>query len=105
MKFVLFLAAKGREGLLLEVIGQFDRLRDRKQGVIHATVKSVVPFTKAQEELLVRQLESATGKKLRLTYVIDASLKGGFTVQQEDTVWDASVRHQLERLHIQFMES
>jgi F0F1-type ATP synthase delta subunit len=29
-------------------------------------------------------------------------LKGGFTVQHDDTVWDASVRHQLNRLQEKF---
>jgi F0F1-type ATP synthase delta subunit len=35
---------------------------------------------------------------VRLSVERDPSLVGGFTVQYEDTVWDASVRRQLELL-------
>jgi F0F1-type ATP synthase delta subunit len=31
-------------------------------------------------------------------------LKGGFTIQFNDTVWDASVRHQLDLLRKKFLE-
>ena len=57
-----------------------------------------------QEKKLIAQLETATKKKIRLTYVTDASLKGGFVVQHDDTVWDASVRRQLEVLRERFVE-
>ena len=98
LKFVLFLASKGREGLLAGIIRQFYLLRDERLGILDVKTRSAVPMTKPQEQELISQLEKVTKKKIRLGAAIDASLKGGFTVQYEDTVWDASVRHQLEVL-------
>ncbi len=96
--FVLLLASKDREALLPEIITQFTRLRDEKSGVLNATAKSAAPLTPGQEKNLVGQLEKTTGKKVRLKVSSDRTLVGGFTVQYEDTVWDASVKRQLELL-------
>jgi F-type H+-transporting ATPase subunit delta len=104
MKFVMILASKGREGLLPEITRQFYKLRDERLGILRVTTTSAVPFKPEQEKSLIGRLEQATKKKIRLSYAIDPALKGGFTVQHEDTVWDASVRHQLEVLRKRFTE-
>jgi len=96
--FVLLLATKGREDLLPAIISQFHRLRDEKLGILNARAKSAMDFSAEQEKNLVARLEQSTGKKVRLTVGSDPALVGGFTVQYEDTVWDASVKRQLERL-------
>ncbi len=102
MHFVMMLAAKGREGLMREIIAQFSRLRDERLGILSVTARTVVKFSDAQVRHLVSQLERATRKKIRISFLTDPSLKGGFTVQHDDTVWDASVRRQLELLRDRF---
>ena len=104
MKFVHLLAAKGREGLLPEIIKQFAKLRDEHLGILQVTARTAIAFKPDQERQLIAQLEAATKKKIRLTYIPDASLRGGFIVQHDDTVWDASVRRQLEVLRERFVE-
>lgn len=101
-KFVLILAAKGREEILPEILRQFRRLRDERQGILNVSARTAVKFSESQERALVDKIEHATNKKVRITYALDPSLKGGFLVQHEDTVWDASVRHQLELLRQRF---
>ncbi|MBI4546983.1 MAG: ATP synthase F1 subunit delta [Ignavibacteriae bacterium] len=95
-KFVLLLVSKNREGLLADIIQQFYRLRDERLGIINVTVRTAMRFSDKQEKQLISQLERATKKKIRLQTVVDPSGKGGFVIQFEDTVWDASVKHQLE---------
>jgi F-type H+-transporting ATPase subunit delta len=102
MKFVMLLAAKGREELLPEILRQFARLRDERQGILNVSAKTAVKFSEAQEAALVRQIEQATKKKVRIEFTLDPALKGGFLVQHDDTVWDASVAHQLELLRQRF---
>lgn len=102
MKFIFLLASKGREGLLPEIIQQFYRLRDARLGILNVTARTAVPLTSHQEKTLVGRLEKVTKKRIRLASIIDPALKGGFIVQHEDTVWDASVRHQLELLRERF---
>ena len=104
LKFVALLVMKGREGLLPAIIQQFMKLRDERLGILNVTARTAVAFNPEQEKQLIRNIEAATKKKVRLSYVIDDSLKGGFVVQHDDTVWDASVRHQLEVLRERFVE-
>ncbi len=101
--FVMLLASKEREGMLGEIIRQFYRIRDMEQGILDVTVRTASAFTKAQEASLVGRLEAVTRKRVRVRFFPDASLKGGFTVQYDDTVWDASLRHQLDSLRQQFI--
>jgi F-type H+-transporting ATPase subunit delta len=96
MKFILLLNAKDREGGIQEIIAQFFRLRDELMGIARVKAKSVVPFTDSQSKDLVRQLERMTKKTVKVDYALDPWLMGGFIVQHGDTVWDASVKHQLE---------
>jgi F-type H+-transporting ATPase subunit delta len=98
MKFLLLLVAKEREPILREIIKRFFRLKDERTGVLDVTARTAVGFSKPQEDELARRLGEATKKKIRIRWIADPALKGGFTVQYEDTVWDASVRRQLELL-------
>ena len=51
-----------------------------------------------QEERLVQQLSTYSGKQVRLETTTDPQIQGGFIVQLDDTVFDASVTTQLQRL-------
>jgi F-type H+-transporting ATPase subunit delta len=104
MKFVLLLTSKDREALLPDIIPQFFALQDKRLGILRVTARTTVKFTQEQEQQLIRQLERVTKKQVRLTLVLDPSLHGGFMVQHEDTVWDASVRRQLERFNQRLIE-
>lgn len=103
LTFLFLLVAKGREGLLPQVITEFFRLRDERWGVVNVTASVAVPLTPGQEERLIARLEQATKKTVRMKYVLDASLKAGFSLRLGDTVWDASIRHELESLRRRFI--
>ncbi len=96
--FVLLLASKDRESLLGEIVVQFNRLRDEKLGILNVIARSAAELSPEQKKKLGDRIGQATGKSVRLKVERDSSLIGGFTVQYEDTVWDASVSRQLELL-------
>jgi F-type H+-transporting ATPase subunit delta len=98
MKFILLLADKGRETILPEIIKQFNMLHDQRLGIINVRVKSASTFTADQRKQLVDRIQAVTKKSVRLDEALEPQLIGGFTVQYEDTVWDGSVRRQLETL-------
>lgn len=104
LKFILLVASKGKEGILDEIVKQFRRLRDERLGILLVKARSAVPFTPVQEQELSAQIGKVTKKKIQLTTTTDPDLMGGFTIQYEDTVWNASVRHQLELLRNQLIE-
>jgi F-type H+-transporting ATPase subunit delta len=104
MKFIILLASNGREEVLPEIIRQYYRLRDERLGILDVKLEAVVPLTKTQEQEIIGRLEKASKKKVRLTTLLNPSLKGGFTVQADDRVWDASVRHELAALRERFVQ-
>lgn len=104
LKFILLLTTKNRENILPDIIEQFYVLRDELLGIVNATVYTATSFTKEQEKQLIDRLEQKTKKKIRLRYLVEPALKGGFRVQIGDTVWDGSVARQLELLRDWFGE-
>lgn len=98
LSFLHFLLGKHREGLLLDIIEQFAELRDAKQGIVTVDVRSAVSVAPPQEEELRSRLQNYTGKKVRLHMTVDPAVKGGLVVRIGDTVLDASIKRQLERL-------
>lgn len=105
MEFLLQLVVKNREPVLLEIIEQFEELRDEKLGIVSVDVTSAVEFSPPQEKELTQKLELHTRKKVRVRFALDKAVRGGFLVRIGDTVLDASLRHQLEVLRERFTES
>ena len=56
------------------------------------------------EDRLKDLIEQKTGKTLLLTTEVDESLIGGFVLEVEDRLLDASVSHQLDIIRRQFEE-
>ena len=56
------------------------------------------PLSADEERELVAALEKMTGKRVRLSVKRVPELLGGLVVRVGDTVYDGSVRHQLESL-------
>ena|SRR6185369_15107004 len=104
-KFVELITAKEREAIMPDIIRAYAKLRDKHLGILRATVRSASAMSPGQQETLQKHLAGVTGKNVMLTEMNDASLMGGFTLQYEDTVWDGSVKHQLEMLREQFEAS
>ena len=103
LRFIHLLTSKSREGILPDVIVEFKKLQDEKAGIVNVEVRTVVELGYAQEKDLRSNLEHMIGKKVRLHFVIDKALKGGLVVRVGDTVFDASVSRQLERMRAMFV--
>ena len=98
INFFKLLALKQRERYLIAIMDVFSEIVDEAAGRIVAKVTTAVPITPAQEARLIAQLSAYSGKQVRLETTTDAQIQGGFIVQLDDTVFDASVASQLQRL-------
>jgi F-type H+-transporting ATPase subunit delta len=103
MDFISFILQKGREDQLANILLRFIELRDEQMGIENITVVTAFDFTNEQTEQLRKKFEDRLGKKVRLTFTIDKNMVGGFIAKVNDTVYDASVRHQLELLKKEFL--
>jgi F-type H+-transporting ATPase subunit delta len=102
LAFLDLLVTKQREAHLGEIIEQFAVLHDAKMGIANVDVTTAVELTAQQQKSLQKELEQRTGKSVRLRVATDASIRAGLVVRIGDTVLDASLTHQLERLRERF---
>jgi len=98
-KFLLLLTKKGRAQLLWNIAVSFRKQLDREKGIVTADVSSAVELNDELRKSIERRLHEMTGKTVSATYRIDEGLLGGFVARIDNRMMDASVRHQLERLH------
>jgi len=101
---ISIIALKGREGLLPDIIQQFFSICDERQGIIRVDVKTASEFSGQQTSVLRTKLEHYTGKNVQLAFGLDKQLIGGFVARVGDTVYDGSIKRQLELLRRRFGE-
>jgi F-type H+-transporting ATPase subunit delta len=104
LNFVKFIVDKNRESFLGSIIEKFLEFRDEKLGVVRVEVKTSFDFTNEQKEKLRRKIESILNKKAYLNFIVDKTIVGGFIAKVGDTVYDASIKHQLELLRKEFLK-
>jgi len=81
-----------------DVANAFEQILDERLGFARAQVASARELTEAQRAALVAALEKASEKRLRAQFAVDPSLVGGVVVRIGSTVYDGSVRGQLQAL-------
>ncbi len=89
---------KSRESSLPEVAEAYAELLDEAAGIRQVMVTTAVPLAEKEQGALEQALGTKLGAKIRLKSIVDKSLIGGIMVQIDDTVYDASLRHQLSSL-------
>ena len=101
--FLDIVIKKGRESYIPDIIREFRSLKDKHFGIMNVGVTAFSELTKEQSESIRKKLESVTGKKITLSVKTDKTLKGGFIIKLDDTIFDASIKRQLEILHQKFL--
>ncbi len=80
------------------IIVQLEKELDARLGFAEADITSARPLVDAEKREFEAQVGKLTGKKVRARYGQDASLLGGAVVRLGSTIYDGSVKGQLERL-------
>jgi F-type H+-transporting ATPase subunit delta len=83
---------------LPSIVDAFETLLDEHLGFVAAEVRSATPLSDAQRTQLEAQVSRLAGKKAKLKFSSDPALIGGVVAHVGSTVYDGSVRGQLERL-------
>jgi F-type H+-transporting ATPase subunit delta len=96
--YLFVIVDQRRAGMLIEIEQAFSRLLDARQGVTQATVTSATELTAKEREELGAALAKLTGEKVQAQYATDSALIGGAVVRIGSTIYDGSVRTQLERM-------
>jgi F-type H+-transporting ATPase subunit delta len=96
--YLFVIVDQRRAGMLVEIEQAFSRLLDARQGITQAAVTSATELTEKERAELATALSKLTGEKVQAHYTTDAALIGGAMVRIGSTIYDGSVRTQLERL-------
>ena len=87
-----------RVRFLGRIVEQLEKELDARMGFAEAQISSARELGGAEKQALEAQIEKATGKKVRAQYGLDASLLGGAVVRVGSTIYDGSVKGQLEKI-------
>ncbi|MDR3665620.1 MAG: ATP synthase F1 subunit delta [Ignavibacteriaceae bacterium] len=103
LKFLQFVLEKRREDLLSDISKKFLELKDDYLGIINIEITTAYEFTDEQQEQIRKKFESSLNKIIKLNYIVNKELIGGFIARAADTMYDASIKHQLETLRKRFL--
>jgi F-type H+-transporting ATPase subunit delta len=87
-----------RVQFLGRIVEQLKKELDARMGFAEAHVTSARELGDAEKRGLEAQIEKVTGKKVRAHFGLDATLLGGALVRVGSTIYDGSVKGQLEKI-------
>jgi len=96
--FLFVLIDHRRVPELPAILQSFELTIDQRLGFARADVASARELTQAQRTALNAVLEQMTGKRVRMRFSVDQGLIGGVVARIGSTVYDGSVRGQLDSL-------
>jgi F-type H+-transporting ATPase subunit delta len=96
--FVAVILEHQRLAELNEILNEFNEVIDRNSGAVEARVTSAHPMNQQDREQMESQIAKLAGARVRATYSEDPSLLGGAVVEIGSTVYDGSIRAQLQQL-------
>jgi F-type H+-transporting ATPase subunit delta len=83
---------------LPRIVEQLEKELDARLGYTEAQISSARELADPEKRTLEAQIEKTTGKKVRASYGLDPSLLGGAVVRIGSTIYDGSVKGQLEKI-------
>jgi F-type H+-transporting ATPase subunit delta len=96
--FLQVLLQNQRLAELGEINKRLVQVLDDRAGVVGAHVTSARPMQDSAKRSLEQKLLAMTGRQVRLSFSTDESLIGGLVTRIGSTVYDGSVRNQLQLL-------
>jgi len=103
--FLRVLLRNGRLTDLSAVNEKFELVLEARSGVVSGEVISAHELSDAERKELMENLEKLTGKTVKLDFGIDKNIIGGVVTRVGSTVYDNSVKTQLENLREELMEA
>ena len=96
--FILVLLEHARLPQFQEMIEAYESVLDELRGILRAEVASCEEVEEAMDQRLRKAVSTLTGKQVKINYQQDESLIGGLKLQIGSTLYDGSIRTQLEEI-------
>jgi F-type H+-transporting ATPase subunit delta len=98
VNFLELLAEKHRMPALFRIRRRFDELWAKENERLSVTVTSAIDLDESVIKEIGAEIERKTGKTIDLSSKVDDSIIGGLVLQVGNRVFDASIRHRLDKL-------
>ena len=96
--FLQVLLQNQRLADLSEINKIFAQELDRRSGTVSAHITTARPVPQQAQEALRKRLAELTRSNMRLQFEVDENLIGGIVTRIGSTIYDGSVRNQLEQI-------
>jgi F-type H+-transporting ATPase subunit delta len=96
--FIYLIVDHRRTEMLREILEALGQQLNARLGIAEAEVSSARALSDAEKKELTSVLERRTGKKIEAHFREDKALLGGAVVRVGSTIYDGSVREQLNRM-------
>jgi F-type H+-transporting ATPase subunit delta len=105
--FVHLIINKGREEFLAEIMQSFIEQYRRHKNITTVKIKSAVPFSNEALQKIVERLKAngIVKGEAEVESSVDPDVIGGFILQLDDKIYDASVDYKLDQLRRKFSEN
>jgi F-type H+-transporting ATPase subunit delta len=97
-KTLQMLASRDRIALLPDIVDAYSSKLMDHQKVVRAVVTSAAPLPGDRVKKLEQELAGITGRRVVMSASVDPAILGGIVTQIGSTVWDGSVKRQLEKI-------
>jgi F-type H+-transporting ATPase subunit delta len=104
-KLLVLLADRGRLELVPDLLEVYRERLLATIGIVKGSLTSAAPLSSEKVQALARSLSRATGKQVQLEASVDPSLIGGVVTRVSSTVYDGSIRTQLQKMKKQLVEN
>lgn len=104
--FVKLLVSKGREANLPEIAAAFISQYKEMKNIKTVKLTTAAPLNDVVKQAIVKNVTGSMHKgQIEVTEVVDPSIIGGFILQMDDKLVDASVRRDLKDVRDQFQKN
>ena len=103
--FVTLLVTKGRESNLPEIATEFIKQYNTLKNISKVKITTAVQIDAATLDVIKKKVQSGSDKQIDLEAAVNADLIGGFVLESDGQLFDASVLRDLNDIKKQFTQN
>lgn len=102
VNFLKLVVSANRGSLILEILENFILYKEEKEGKVRVNITTAVELDGELKNRFVNLIRKLASVEPLATFSKERELVGGFTVRIRDTIYDASLKRQLEIIDSRF---
>jgi F-type H+-transporting ATPase subunit delta len=98
VNFLKLLVDKRRIDVLPDIVFFYRQLMDESLKKVRVNLKTAFPLSSEMQAYIASNLEKVTGRKVEISVEKDPGLVGGIVIGVGDTLYDGSIKNQLNNM-------